>query len=209
MVSFSITSFSRVEFGSSMVLLLMASYRSDLTCSLINLSVHLQVPHFFCWFCKCFNCSHLFHKEIDFIKATDHLSTDHLPIDPRTTDQDQLTHWSKNHRPTDKIMFKWLEVWRHSFYRMQTQLEKWKAILRPIIYLNRIKVFDRITFVFITLNIRKRNGLVNCVYFLAKDVTAYSSTFFLKICFSFLLAVVLIKFNEAIRNIPSELNFEC
>ena len=101
MVSFSIKSFSRVEFGSSVVLLLMASYRSDLTCSLINLSVHLQVPHFFCWFCKCFNCSHLFHKEIDFIKATDHLSTDH-----RLTDHRPLTHWPKNHRPrpTDPLI---------------------------------------------------------------------------------------------------------
>ena len=26
---------------------------------------------------------------------------------------------------------------------MQTQLEKWKTTLWPIIYLNRIKVFDR------------------------------------------------------------------
>ena len=197
MVYFSITSFSRVEFGSSMVLLLMATYRSDLTCSLINLSVHLQVPHFFCWFCKCFNCSHLIHKEIDFIKATDHLSTDHRP----------RTHWPKNHRPrpTDPLIQE-SPTHRQDYVQMTRSM---KTFILSIIYLNRIKVFDRITFVFITLNIRKKNGLVNCVYFLAKDATAYSSTFFLKICFSFLLAVVLIKFNEAIRNMPSELNFEC
>ena len=70
-------------------------------------------------------------------------TTDHLPNDPRTTDQ-------PTHRLTDPTiidlpitLFKSLEH-KTFFYRIQTQLEKCKTILRVITFLNRIKVFDRI-----------------------------------------------------------------
>ena len=66
--------------------------------------------------------------------TTDDLLTDiptNQPTAPTTTD------------PLTRICLKNSKIWRHSFYRMQTQLEKWKTTLRPIIYLNRIKVFDR------------------------------------------------------------------
>ena len=70
-----------------------------------------------------------------FIKSTDHRRFTHWHTD-------QSTHRPNNNGPTDKNMFKKLENMK-TFYRMQTQLEKWKTTLRPIIYLNRIKVFDR------------------------------------------------------------------
>ena len=65
-------------------------------------------------------------------------STDHRP--PATYSP---TYQPNNHRPTDKIMFKRLGSIKHSFCKLQTQLEKWKTLFRFIIYLNRIKVFDR------------------------------------------------------------------
>ena len=68
-------------------------------------------------------------------------TTDHLPNDPRTTDQPP--HRPNNHRPTNNIMFKRLEN-KTFFYRLQTQQEKRKTILRVIIYLNRIKVILRV-----------------------------------------------------------------
>ena len=88
-----------------------------------------------------------------FIQSTDHRSTDHRPLTHRCTDP------STTNQPTDptitdpptRLCFKDSKIWRYSFYRIQTQLEKWKTILWRIIYLRRIQVFDRITtFAFIT-----------------------------------------------------------
>ena len=62
-------------------------------------------------------------------------TTDHLPNDPRTTDPTIID--------LPITLFKRLEN-KTFFYRMQTQLEKCKTILRVITFLNRIKVFDRI-----------------------------------------------------------------
>ena len=130
---------------------------------------------------------------LGFIKSTDHLLTDHLPTDPTITD------------PPIRSCLKTRPY--HLIYRMQTQLEKWKTILQPTIYLNRITI-EWITFVFITLNISKRNGWVNCFYFLVFIycfIPFTIKTTCKTICFSFLLAVVLRKLSEAIRNVPSEL----
>ena len=69
--------------------------------------------------------------------------------------------------PPIRLCLKDSKIWRHSFYRMQTQLVKWKTILRPVIYLIGSKpLIEWITYAFITLNIRKRNGWVS-LYFLA------------------------------------------
>ena len=76
--------------------------------------------------------------KMDFIKSTDHRPLAQRPIDP--PNNDQPTHQPNSYRPTDKIMFKRLKN-RKTFILQNANSWKWKTILRPIIYLNRIKVW--------------------------------------------------------------------
>ena len=50
---------------------------------------------------------------------------------------------------TTRLCLKDSTIWRHSFYRMQTQLQKWKVILQFIIFLNKINVFQRMNNIYL------------------------------------------------------------
>ena len=116
-------------------------------------------------------------------------TTDPPITDPTTTDQP--AHWPNNHRSTDKIMFKRLDNMK-TFILQNANT----AILRFIIYLNRIEVFDRMNNICLyNFERSKTDELIMFIF------TLYSSTIFCKArCFSFLLTAVLIKFDEAIQH---------
>ena len=66
--------------------------------------------------------------------TNDQPTTDHLSTDPPT-------HWQPTHRPTDAITtvyLKDLKIAIYSLYRIQTQLLRYKTLLRCIIF----KIFD-------------------------------------------------------------------
>ena len=86
-----------------------------------------------------------FDKAVTFILVLLNLPT----IDPPTNDQpttdhlstDPPTHWQPTHRPTDAITtvyLKDLKIAIYSLYRIQTQLLRYKTLLRCIIF----KIFD-------------------------------------------------------------------
>ena len=126
---------------------------------------------------------------MSFIKSIYHLTTDR-----RTHQQDYILKTLKY----EKIHFK---ECKHSWKSVKLHFRLFS------IWIGSKSLIEWITFAFLTLNICKRNGWVNCVLFSSfYTLLPYSYTILCKtICSSCLLVVVLIKFNETIRDIPSKL----
>ena len=108
-------------------------------------------------------------------------STDHLPTDHQLIDHQPLTHWStyhqptnppthwpNNHRPTDTLTFKRpknMKTFILQNVNTAGKMENYSSAYS--IWIGLKSLIEWIIFVFIILNIHKRNRWINCVYFLA------------------------------------------
>ena len=122
---------------------------------------------------------------LGFIKSTDHRPTDHRPTDHLPTD-----HRPTDHLPTDtptqptRFYFKDLINEEYSFYRRQTQLGWWKAVVRSIIYLMNkylYKIFIYLHKIFILSFLQKKT---TCLWKTDKDVITFIFWHFKPNCFT-------------------------